>query len=497
MIAFRPLRLAVAVFAVPIGVASCSGHSGSSVHLPGFADVYQAPPAIQTAARAVVRIGTTGELATGSFISPNGILLTNNHVLGVGICPAEGCYAQLTFMYQRHSSNPVTESVFVKPIAVDIGLDMAVVQTYDTSNNPLATPDYLTIDSHDPASLVGTHVHVVGHPEGHLKKWSQGEVIDTSGQWIWFSAYALPGNSGSPILDDDGHMVGILHRGPSSQDLISSNGVDEYSIGTASSALVAAMAAPLPASIWSTQTPTDDNGAVAHQQVYLNARVATAQVGGAPKQIIDSLGTACDAALAVQSYASPDDLESALAPCFEATAWIDCIQTTGNSGSAASSPGFSVCPTDVAAWQQRYQSAFDALRMLNGMLELDLVTFAPEYLATSKQAGFASAAQNLQATLAAANPPLDFTIANVLAAFGVFSYQGTSLVDYVHNYGKVPGYGIAGTDIASTALWLFDNGAISRTDVLSVLQSLASDPNVDEGAKLYVEDELYQAHSIN
>src|SRR5207302_3942186 len=117
----------------------------------------------------VVRIRTAGSFATGSFISPTGILLTNNHVLGVEVCPQEGCYAEITFVYQRHSAPQQPQTVFVVPLAVDVGLDMAAVQV---STGPggaaMDTPHYVTLASRDPRSLQGTHLYVAGPPEGHL-----------------------------------------------------------------------------------------------------------------------------------------------------------------------------------------------------------------------------------------------------------------------------------------------------------------------------------------
>jgi hypothetical protein len=102
----------------------------------------------------VVRIHTAGSSATGSFISPTGILLTNNHVLGVDVCPREGCYAQITFLYQRHSAPQEPQTVFVVPLAVDVGLNMAALQVSSGPGaTPMATPHYLTLASRDPGSL--------------------------------------------------------------------------------------------------------------------------------------------------------------------------------------------------------------------------------------------------------------------------------------------------------------------------------------------------------
>jgi hypothetical protein len=466
--------------------SSSSSPSASSVVLPSFADVRSAPPAIQAAAAAVVRIGTAGEVATGSFISASGLLLTNNHVLGVDICPVEGCYATLTFGFQRGVSVPTPQTVFVVPVAVDVGLDMALVQAYTSPGGPaLTTPGFLTLASRGASSLIGTHVHVVGHPEGHLKKWTQGEVVDSDGTWITFSAYALPGNSGSPVLDDQGNMVGILHRGPTAQDLVNAEGVSEYSIGTASAALLAAMGAPLPEEMRSVGTSTTSDDVAQHQAVYLNARTSSATVGGVPTAVLTTLGTACDAALAQTSFDSPDDMTVAFAPCYASELWIECRSDAGSA--------FPTCPSDADAWAARYQSMFNRWLALNGELDLSSVSFAPATLQASRAAGLLVGATTLMAGLQQAGAPLDFQVANYLAAFNVLSYGSQAIVKYDQGYASTPDYGLFGTNIASAAVWLFDNMALNRDDTIALLQSLWNDGNVDLGAKLYIEDVLYQS----
>jgi V8-like Glu-specific endopeptidase len=487
----RPTLLTLIVLVPALLLAACSNQDAHTVVLPSFSDVSSAPPAIQTAGQAVVRIGTAGEIATGSFISPTGMLLTNNHVLGVSICPKEGCYAEIIFMYQRHSAVQKPQTVFVVPIAVDVGLDMAVVQVQSGPGGaPLDTPSYLTLSSRDAGSLRGMHIHVVGHPEGHLKKWTQGQVVDSDGTWITFTAYSLPGNSGSPILDDAGHLVGILHRGPTAQDLVSNSGIDEYSVGTASDALIQGMSAPLPPAMRSIAAPVTDDEVAQNQAVYLNARVQTAMVNGTAKPVLSSLGAQCDLGLARQDYASPDDLSNALAPCSQAELWIECR------GDAAPG-GFGVCPPDPDVWLQRYQDVYDHWRKLNGQLALDMVSFGPAALASSQAQGMGTGAQKLAAALSAANAPLDFLGANYLAAFNVDSYAGTRIVDFVRAYAKWTGYALSATEIASTALWLNHNGQLSGDGTRSFLETLAADDQVDVGTKLFIEDVLYRSGALD
>jgi hypothetical protein len=469
---------------------ACSVQASKPSDLPSFADVEAAPAIIQSAAKAVVRINTAGESATGSFISPSGILLTNNHVLGVPVCPVEGCYATLTFMYQRGLTPEVPETVFVVPLAVDTGLDMAVLQTYfgRPGGAPLVISDYLTIDSRSAPSLIGEHLNVVGHPEGHLKQWTQGVVTDSNGTWIYASAYILPGSSGSPFLDDDGHLVGIVHRVPTEQDLITRQGVDEYSLGTASSALIAAMSAPLPPTLWSIAQNATDDEVAQNDIVYLNAHAATATVAGASKPVLTSLGAACDAALAQGDFASPEDLASALQPCTDAELWIDCRGVPADV--------FAVCPSDISAWQQRYQGVYDHWVALNGELSLNEVSYAQAALSSTTASGLTAGANALQQALAAANAPLDFNVASYLAAFQIDSYNGTSLSAFVGAYASYPDYPLWATSIAGTAISLSQSGDMSGSEVISLLEALAADPNVDVASSLYIEDVLYQSNAL-
>ena len=293
-----------------LGVAGCSGNSPapSNAHFPSFNDIASAPTKIQTAAKAVIRVQTARETASGSFISATGELLTNNHVLGDSVCPVEGCFVQITQMHQRGSARQQPAIVFAKPVAVDVGMDMAVVQIYEQpGGSMLATPDYLNINPQDPVSLIGRHVTIVGHPEGYLKKWTDGEVVDTSGKWFTSTAYVLPGDSGSPVLDDDGNIVGLLHRAPTGEDLFAQDHVDIYSTGTASAPIAAAIAAPALNTLISVNSATTAADFVNNDLVYLNAHTVLVNADGVEEDPLSLLGQACDTALARQDFQSPDD----------------------------------------------------------------------------------------------------------------------------------------------------------------------------------------------
>jgi hypothetical protein len=332
----------------------------------------------------------------------------------------------------------------------------------------------------------------VGHPEGRLKKWTDGEVVDANGQWITTTAYTLPGESGSPILNDQGQVVGLLHRGPTSEDLFSQTGVDMYSTGTASAPIVAAMAAPPSAPLVSTAAATTKEQFLANDFIYLNARVATVTVDGMSTSAIPILGEACDAALARTDFTSPDDLDGSLIPCYHAETWIDCRIPTSVVPYGIVRPA----PTDQAAWASRYQSVNQLWLGMNGQPDYSTVSFGIAKLQPTWDAGVSAGAESLQQVLAAANPVLDYHLALYLAAFAIESYGGTQIATYVSNYKRVPHYELQATNIAYTAGWRYNNRNMTKAQLQSFLQQLFVDPNLSVGARLAIEDYLYELDAL-
>jgi hypothetical protein len=465
----------------------------NNADLPRLNDVLTAPASIQTAAKAVVRIRTARQSATGFFISATGRLLTNNHVLGDTVCPIEGCSVEITFMRQRGQALLKPVIVFAVPEAMNAGLDMAVVQLYDRRGGAkLDSPDYLTFHSQDSASLIGKHVTIVGHPEGRLKKWTDGVVVDASGKWFQTTAYILPGDSGSPVLDDEGQIVGLIHRSPDSQDLFTTNGANLYSIGSASAAIIAAMTAPLPGTMISVAAATTSTDFLADDLVYLNAHATTVNADGASVSALSLLGKACDDALARHDFTSPDDMDRALSPCYHAQTWIDCRMDA-----SAVSYGV-VCPTGSEAtdWANRFQGVNQLWLAMNGKIDYYDVSFSHARLQPSMNTGETAGAQALQQAIAGPDPVLDYLLASYLAAFNIGSYRDSAIKDYVVNYQNVLHYELYATDIANAGNWLYYHNKLDKNDFLSLLSGLYSDPNVSTGTKLYIEDVQYQLHAL-
>jgi S1-C subfamily serine protease len=76
-----------------------------------------------------------------------------------------------------------------------------------------------------PAIAEGENVFVIGHPEGLRFTLSTGIISRMDGNIIQISAPVSPGNSGGPVFDDKGNLVGIVtsmvdkHGDPNAENL--------------------------------------------------------------------------------------------------------------------------------------------------------------------------------------------------------------------------------------------------------------------------------------
>ena len=477
----------LALLPLVCGLSACSSSAQpAGVDLPHFQDISRAPPAIARSARAVVRIETATASGTGSFISSTGLLLTNNHVLGAPVCPLEGCAVWLSLQHQRDEPRRDPVLVFAVPQVVDLGLDVATLQVYQNRGGPMfQSPDFLNLVSRSPLELLGTHVFVVGHPEGSLKRWTDGTVVDTEGQWFKSTAFTLPGDSGSPTLDEQGDIVGLVHRGPTGEDLITNDTVNVYSLGTSSAAVLAAQSAPLPAGMISLTESTTTANVLANNTVFLNGEAPDVLVDGKQTSVLSVLAEACDAALDRTDFVSIDDMQAAQAPCFDAMSWLEC-----RTDLRLPSP-VNVC-RDAEGWAARFRRLSDAARALNGQVSLNAVSFEIAALSSTRDDGRAAASVSLSEALAEAQTPLDLLLTPYLAAFSIDRYAGVNVAAYVRDYRHVAHYELVASNIANAAGWLYDSGAFTKPELAQMLSDLDGDPNVSIGSKLLIEELRYE-----
>jgi len=147
-------------------------------------------------------------LGSGFFVRPNGMLVTNHHVV------RQAAYAAVVL--------PTKAVLFVEGIlAVDEQADLAVLQVNGTDLPYLR----LAPQKHLPA--IGSRVFAIGSPAGLGNTLSEGLVsglraVDQGVKLIQTTAPISPGSSGGPLLAADGAVVGVTSAtlaGPALQNL--------------------------------------------------------------------------------------------------------------------------------------------------------------------------------------------------------------------------------------------------------------------------------------
>lgn len=153
------------------------------------------PKVIQAIAPTVVTIETDTKQGSGFFVSSDGTLVTNHHVI-------DGAKA----VSIRMASGEVFAGGYI--LATDKARDLAVVrvEAFDVPAAALGNSNEVK---------AGAAVLLVGAPRGLEQSVSDGIVaalrLDSDGsRLIQTSAPASPGSSGGPLVDSSGHVVGVL-----------------------------------------------------------------------------------------------------------------------------------------------------------------------------------------------------------------------------------------------------------------------------------------------
>jgi len=134
--------------------------------------------------------------ATGFMLTKDGYVVTNYHVVN----GADSIHLQ----------NSQGESFRASIIHIDPSKDLAILHISDTSFNPISLPYTFSNQSLD----LGEGIFTIGYPrdeavygEGYLSS-ATGYSGDTTAYQI--SIPVNPGNSGGPVLDKNGHIIGII-----------------------------------------------------------------------------------------------------------------------------------------------------------------------------------------------------------------------------------------------------------------------------------------------
>ena len=143
----------------------------------------------------VVRIRTQTSIGSGVVFAESGLIVTNAHVVG----------ANAEVLVETYDGRECPGTV----VAADLAADLALVSTADDGKLWRPVPVEAT-----ESPRIGSEVYVIGHPLGlgwtitrgivsGLRPRNGSEIIQTD-------AAISPGNSGGPLIDDHGHLLGIV-----------------------------------------------------------------------------------------------------------------------------------------------------------------------------------------------------------------------------------------------------------------------------------------------
>ena len=143
---------------------------------------------------------------TGYAISSNGYIVTNHHVTNGA-----------TSIKIRGVNGDFSKTYTAKVIIEDKNNDLSIIKIDDPSFKSLGTIPYIIANR---ASDVGSSVFVLGYPlratMGDEVKLTNGIISSKSGFQGDVTSYQItapvqPGNSGGPLFDDKGSIIGIIN----------------------------------------------------------------------------------------------------------------------------------------------------------------------------------------------------------------------------------------------------------------------------------------------
>lgn len=157
----------------------------------------EASKVVERGRAGLVQVVRPGGGAAGTIWHPEGLVITNAHVVGNG--PVRVVL-------------PEGRSVGARVLAIDTGLDIAALAV-DASGLP-------TVALGDSRALrPGELVIAVGHPWGVLGAATSGVVVGVGDEWpegplanrewVVVNLHLRPGYSGGPLMDSEGRLVGM------------------------------------------------------------------------------------------------------------------------------------------------------------------------------------------------------------------------------------------------------------------------------------------------
>ena len=147
-------------------------------------------------------------LGSAFFVDKSGLLITNYHVIASEVDPGYEGYSR---MYIRMGDS-ASVRVPAKVVGWDKAMDLALIRAE-------VTPEYVFSVADRVIPGVGETVYAIGSPGGLEKTVTRGIVSALGrrflqiGDVMQIDAMVNHGNSGGPVVDEEGRLVGIVFAG--------------------------------------------------------------------------------------------------------------------------------------------------------------------------------------------------------------------------------------------------------------------------------------------
>jgi len=154
------------------------------------------------------RASSDRSLGSAFFVDSSGLLITNYHVISSEVDPKHKGYSRM-YIRMGDSTSP---RIPARVIGWDKALDLALIKTEIESEYVFSLIDRVI-------PKVGESVLAIGSPFGLEKTVTMGIVSALGrrtlqiGDVYQIDAAVNPGNSGGPVVDNEGRLVGIVYAG--------------------------------------------------------------------------------------------------------------------------------------------------------------------------------------------------------------------------------------------------------------------------------------------
>lgn len=147
-------------------------------------------------------------IGSGFFLTQDGYLLTNHHVIESEVEPGPTTSSRLSIRLQGSKG----ERLPARVVGWDRNLDLALLKAE-------YRPDFVFSLATGPDPVPGQRLQALGSPGGLEATLTEGIVSAVErpllavGEVLQIDAAVNPGNSGGPLLDDKGSVVGVVFAG--------------------------------------------------------------------------------------------------------------------------------------------------------------------------------------------------------------------------------------------------------------------------------------------